>query len=135
MGRIIYTREELLAIREGPGLDKLPDGADISVIREMEELTFFDAGPKPDWAVKDAKPAAFPPARSPAGPANFLRPGGPIRSRLVADGSLPDELPPGRPEMSSSMGRADSWRRSMEGMPADGGRPGERWGPGGPPTP
>jgi hypothetical protein len=45
--------------------------------REMEELTFYDAGPKPDWALKETKPAgAFPPpARAPSGPAGFLRPG------------------------------------------------------------
>jgi hypothetical protein len=159
----------------------------------MEELTFYDAGPKPDWAVKETKPlAAFPPPAR-GGPANFLRPGagllrgrlyarappalwgtcigraapllplsnrqcglpalpllnvagGPIRSRLVADGSLPDELPPGRPgdappgggpggPPAGSMARADSWRRSSEGVPIEGGRPGERWGPGGPTTP
>lgn len=62
--------------------------------------------------------------------------GGPIRSRLVADGSLPDEPPMGgKPDMPGGMSRADSWRRSSEGASLEGGRPGERWGLGGPPTP
>jgi hypothetical protein len=115
-----------------------PPNLQTNQCREMEELTFYDAGPKPDWAVKETKPAGFPPpaARQPAGPASFLRPGGPIRSRLVADGTI-DEPPPVRPEMGGpGMNRADSWRRSSEGVPIEGSRQsGERWGPGGPPTP
>jgi len=61
----------------------------------------------------------------------------------VADGSLNDEPPLVRPDVNAPMARADSWRRSSEGVPIEGGgRPaggGERWGPGGapggPPTP
>lgn len=64
---------------------------------------------------------------------------GPIRSRLVGDGSLPEELPPvrsldlhgpPRPSEGLDIRRAPSWR-----PPAEGGHtpPGERWN--GPVTP
>ena len=73
----------------------------------MEELSFFDAGPKPDWAPQEPKPPApaFPPPAGRAGPAAFLRPGGPIRSRLVGDGALPEELPmPARHDPMAGVG-------------------------------
>jgi hypothetical protein len=54
----------------------------------MEESSFYDAGPKPDWALKETKPAIFPPPAR-GGPANFLRPGAarrgaPARSAALA---------------------------------------------------
>lgn len=68
--------------------------------------------------------------------------GGPIRSRLVADGSLPEELPPAparsvdlhgppRPTESLDIRRSSSWRPPPEGSGHT--PPGERWN--GPTTP
>eukprot|EP00775_Hariotina_reticulata_P005104 gene5104-5344_t len=132
-----YSREELLAIGRKPGLTGLPQGVNMSVIRELEELTFFDSGPKPDW--NKEKPPGY-------GRLDFLRPGGsfggPIRSRLVADGSLPDELPPARSvdllgpshsmDGSLDIRRSSSWR---PGAPEGGSghTPPDRWT--GPTTP
>ncbi|WIA30482.1 hypothetical protein OEZ86_000566 [Tetradesmus obliquus] len=134
-GMIKYSREELLAIGRKPGLTAPPVGVNMSVLRELEELTFFDSGPKPEWAKE--KPAY--------GRLDFLRPGGgfggPIRSRLVGDGSLPEELPPARsvdllgPPRGSSEGmdirRSSSWRPPPESSGLT--PPGDRWS--GPTTP
>lgn len=158
--------------------------------REMEELTFFDSGPKPDWT-KEKSPgygrldflrpgergdlcrgglgpvfvcqtcqqvhlagahhsttvAALGHLPSGSAPAHSSLPppipcawvcgvpvagggfGGPIRSRLVGDGSLPDEPPvvlaPQRgppPPGSDPLARTSSWRPGAEGS-----TPPDRW--------
>eukprot|EP00879_Flechtneria_rotunda_P030204 GHRR01032806.1.p2 GENE.GHRR01032806.1~~GHRR01032806.1.p2 ORF type:complete len:164 (+),score=36.26 GHRR01032806.1:132-623(+) len=134
-----YSREQLLELGKQRGCTVLPKDINMNVIRELEELTFFDATLKPDWS-KDRGPGH--------GRLDFLRPGGgfgagPIRSRLVADGSLPEELPPPRPDLLGPGRSSDALdiHRSASWRPSDGAaghtppdRLGERWG-NGPATP
>lgn len=98
-----YTREELLSIGNKPSLRLLPPGLDPNALKELEKINdgADDLALKPGWAA-----AKFGPMGRHV--ETFLRPMGPIRSRLVDDGVMQDDPPPA--ERPDRMVRQPSWR-------------------------